>query len=90
MFLCNKAIYWINKKILKILILKRFLNSKTKGDFKMSDKSPNQSIKCNVSNCKNHCNSQNYCSLNSVKIGTKDTNPMSCKCIDCESFEAKN
>jgi hypothetical protein len=56
----------------------------------MSDKSPNQSIKCNVSNCKNHCNSQNYCSLNSVKIGTKDTNPMSCKCIDCESFEAKN
>lgn len=56
----------------------------------MSEKTPNQSIKCNVNNCKNHCGSQNYCSLNSVKIGTKNSNPTDCKYVDCESFEAEN
>ena len=50
---------------------------------------PNKSIKCSVKTCQNHCNSEDFCSLNSVKIGTHESNPTVCQCVDCESFIAK-
>lgn len=50
----------------------------------------NKSIKCSVTSCQNHCNSEDFCSLNSVKIGTHESNPTVCQCVDCESFVAKN
>ena len=49
----------------------------------------NKSIKCTVTQCKNHCNSQDYCSLSNVSIGTHESNPTVCQCVDCESFELK-
>ena len=55
----------------------------------MTDKTPNSCIKCDVTSCKNHCNSENFCSLNTIKIGTKNSQPMTCQNVDCESFEAK-
>lgn len=49
----------------------------------------NKSIKCTVEQCEHHCNSQNYCSLPNVSIGTHESNPTVCQCVDCESFKAK-
>ena len=31
---------------------------------------PNQSIKCTVTNCAHHCQDQNYCGLNAITVGT--------------------
>lgn len=50
---------------------------------------PNQSIKCTVSNCAYHCQDKDYCSLNSIQVGTHETNPTESKCTDCESFQRK-
>ena len=50
---------------------------------------PNQSIKCTVSNCANHCQDANFCSLNSITVGTHEANPTEVKCTDCESFQLK-
>ncbi|MBE6605918.1 MAG: DUF1540 domain-containing protein [Ruminococcaceae bacterium] len=55
----------------------------------MNDKA-NKSIECTVTQCKNHCESVNYCSLNAIKVGTHESNPTENKCTDCESFECRN
>ncbi len=49
----------------------------------------NQSIKCTVQQCANHCQNQNYCSLQSITVGTHETNPTVVQCTDCESFVLK-
>ena len=36
---------------------------------------PNQSIKCTVSNCANHCQDSGYCGLSTIQVGTHETNP---------------
>lgn len=48
--------------------------------------SANTSIHCTVANCANHCQNQQYCSLNTVQIGTHEANPTQDKCVDCQSF----
>lgn len=50
---------------------------------------PNTSIRCTVNNCANHCQDQNYCNLDTVQIGTHETNPTQDKCVDCQSFRLK-
>ena len=50
---------------------------------------PNQSIKCTVNNCANHCQDQDYCGLNTITVGTHETNPTEIKCTDCQSFKLK-
>ena len=50
----------------------------------------NQSIRCTVSQCAYHCQSKDYCSLDSVMIGTHEANPTMCECIDCKSFVKKS
>lgn len=47
----------------------------------------NKCICCTVSQCKNHCKDTNYCSLDTISIGTHESNPTVCQCTDCESFE---
>lgn len=49
----------------------------------------NRSIKCSVKQCQNHANSENFCSLPSIKVGTHEANPTQTECVDCESFELK-
>ena len=56
----------------------------------MSDMSGNRSIKCSVDKCKNHAQYEQYCTLNTVSIGTHESDPKVCQCVDCESFVAKN
>lgn len=47
----------------------------------------NESIKCTVTECKNHCKSQDYCSLDCITVGTHEPNPTVNECTDCKSFE---
>ena len=50
---------------------------------------PDQSIKCTVTNCAHHCQDQNYCGLNAITVGTHETNPTKVECTDCQSFQMK-
>ena len=53
------------------------------------DCTPNQSIKCPVNTCAHHCQASNYSGLDSIQVGTHETNPTEIKCTDCESFKLK-
>ena len=49
----------------------------------------NKSIECTVVSCDNHCATENYCSLDKVRIGTHECNPTVDQCTDCLSFVKK-
>lgn len=49
----------------------------------------NHSILCTVKQCAHHCNNQDYCSLQSIRVGTHEANPTQCQCTDCQSFQLK-
>ena len=49
----------------------------------------NSSIKCTVTQCKNHADNSNFCALNSITVGTHESNPTQYQCTDCMSFERK-
>ncbi len=49
----------------------------------------NHSIHCTVTQCKNHCQNDPYCSLEAIQVGTHESNPTVKPCTDCMSFEAK-
>lgn len=46
----------------------------------------NEAIKCTINNCEHHCQSEDYCSLDSIMVGTHEANPTKVECTDCESF----
>ncbi len=50
----------------------------------------NKSIQCTVEQCRHHCKSHDYCSLDTVQIGTHECDPSMEQCTDCLSFRAKN
>ncbi len=50
----------------------------------------NKSIKCTVTQCKNHCDTADYCSLSAIQVGTHESNPTMVECTDCNSFQLKN
>lgn len=50
----------------------------------------NPSIMCDVTACKYNMNTEHYCSLSSIKVGTHEANPTVCECTDCRSFEKKS
>ncbi|MGN0518779.1 MAG: DUF1540 domain-containing protein [Acutalibacteraceae bacterium] len=52
----------------------------------MDSSSANKSIRCSVSQCRYHCQNQDYCSLESIKVGSHEANPTVNECTDCESF----
>ena len=35
------------------------------------------------------CQSQSYCGLNAIQVGTHETNPTMDQCTDCQSFRKK-
>ncbi|MBQ7082947.1 MAG: DUF1540 domain-containing protein [Oscillospiraceae bacterium] len=51
----------------------------------MFDPKANRAIGCTVHECAYHCGKENYCTLESIKVGTHETNPQQCECTDCES-----
>ena len=56
----------------------------------MKNKFANQCIHCTVENCKYHNIERDYCSLDSISVGTRDDYPTDCNRVDCESFEPKS
>ena len=50
---------------------------------------PNRCIHCTVTNCKYHCDSEDYCALNCITIGTHECDPTMDQCTDCQSFVLK-
>ena len=50
----------------------------------------NRSIGCTVKQCEYHCGTENYCSLDKIKVGTHESNPTVSQCVDCESFVLGN
>ncbi len=49
----------------------------------------NKCIQCTVNNCKHHCVNENYCSLDTIQVGTHECNPTMDQCTDCKSFDLK-
>lgn len=49
----------------------------------------NPSIKCSVKQCRHHCGDKNFCSLQSIDVGTHEPNPTMVECTDCNSFVLK-
>ncbi len=49
----------------------------------------NRSIQCHVTQCSNHCATEDYCSLDHICVGTHECNPTQDQCTDCMSFVKK-
>lgn len=50
----------------------------------------NECIKCTINNCVHHAEKENYCTLESILVGTHESNPTMKECTDCESFVNKS
>lgn len=60
-----------------------------KGSIIMNREQANKAIACTITNCKNHCCNEDYCSLQKIQVGSHETNPTEKACTDCVSFEMK-
>ncbi len=49
----------------------------------------NECIKCTVNNCRHHHTNKNYCTLDSIQVGTHECDPKMDACTDCLSFMKK-
>ena len=49
----------------------------------------NRSIQCTVTQCKHHCDTETYCSLEQIQVGTHETDPTVKQCTDCMSIDKK-
>ena len=49
----------------------------------MDKKQANHCIECTVQQCENHCESQNYCALDRILVGTHEMNPTVDQCAAC-------
>lgn len=49
----------------------------------------NHCIACTVTQCKYHCDTENYCSLEKIQVGTHEADPTVKQCTDCMSFAKK-
>ncbi len=53
-------------------------------------KAGNQTIKCTVQQCTHNDCQEQYCTLDSIMVGTHELNPTVDQCTDCKSFQKKN
>ncbi len=49
----------------------------------------NESIQCTIKNCTHHAANADYCTLDTILVGTHEANPTQKECTDCESFKNK-
>ena len=49
----------------------------------------NKAIRCTVDQCANHSAGAEYCTLDSITVGTHEANPTVDQCTDCKSFQRK-
>ncbi len=69
-------------------IITKASNNKYAEVITMNCTNENKSIRCSVEQCRHHCTT-NYCTLDTVSIGTHEANPTQPECVDCNSFEKK-
>lgn len=50
----------------------------------------NYAIHCTVKDCRYHKGDENYCSLDTVNISSRENNPTDQHCVDCCSFKCRN
>ncbi len=55
----------------------------------MLNSNKNASIKCSIKDCTNHCQSENYCSLDVISVASHESCPSAPECTDCMSFVKK-
>ena len=63
-------------------------NSKLKEEITMNTNA-NKCIECTVQSCAYHCDTENYCSLDRILVGTHEANPTQDQCTDCKSFRKR-
>jgi len=49
----------------------------------------NKCIACSVTQCDHHCGTADYCTLDSIHIGTHESDPTRVPCTDCLNFVKK-
>ncbi len=49
----------------------------------------NKCIACTVQSCAYHCDTEDYCSLEHIQVGTHEKNPTMDECTDCKSFRKR-
>ena len=49
----------------------------------------NYSIRCTVKTCKYNLQSEDYCTLSAILVGSHEAVPKQKECTDCKSFEMK-
>ncbi len=54
-----------------------------------NEKNINTCIHCSVHDCMYHSGSENYCSLESIRVAAHEPNPTDERGVDCRSFECK-
>ncbi len=50
----------------------------------------NQTIKCTVQQCQYNDSGKDYCTLDSITVGTHEYNPTDQQCTDCKSFQKRS
>lgn len=55
----------------------------------MGNKEKNENIQCLVKDCRYHANSQDYCTLDSIRVNNSGQASQSAKDTECGSFIAK-
>ncbi|MBE6642363.1 MAG: DUF1540 domain-containing protein [Clostridia bacterium] len=56
----------------------------------MNTKCKNHCIECTVVSCANHSQTENYCALDKINIGTQESHPTDVRCTNCNSFVPKS
>ncbi|WP_373899206.1 DUF1540 domain-containing protein [Haloimpatiens sp. FM7315] len=49
----------------------------------------NDSIACTVTECKHHCNNDDYCTLKKIQVTKHGGCAKNQECTDCASFETR-
>lgn len=56
----------------------------------MESKRKNSNIHCTVKQCEHNMCTEDYCTLDMIKVGTHEANPTVPECTDCNSFVRKS
>jgi hypothetical protein len=53
-------------------------------------KDANTNIQCSVKSCSHHCQSQDYCSLNAIKVSNCGATASTADATECASFDTNS
>lgn len=56
----------------------------------MNTNCTNKCIECTVVSCANHSETENYCALDKINVGTHESHPTDVRCTNCNSFVPKS